>query len=250
VLGQATLSPGALELVSARKEPVMRLVLLACCVVVASICLAANDSAADEPPAKFAFIDLQPQSNQELRATFSANFPDSHLAELPQGEQKLGAATYKIGPSCITLGGKLSPMLPEKAEIPVKRKFTKLHILHGTQNGGFADEAHPTHIKDGTLIGEYTARYSDGSSEVIPIVYGEDVRDWWNWDKSKQTKRGKAVWTGGNPAAKVYELDVRLYESVWTNPKPDLEVTSLVYSSKMDTPGAPFCVALSTTGGE
>ena len=224
----------------------MRHVLLTSCILVVSICSAA----ADEPPAKFAFIDLQPQANQELKATFSENFPDSHLAELPQGEQKLGAATYKIGPSCITLGGKLAPTLPGKVEIAVKRKFTKLHILHATQNGGFADEAHPTHIKDGTPIGEYTVRYSDGSTQAIPIVYGEDVRDWWNWDKSKEANRGKAVWTGTNPAAKEFEIHARLYESIWTNPKPDLEVTSIVYSSKMDTPGAPFCVALTAAGGE
>jgi hypothetical protein len=244
LLGQSALATGAVELVSALKEPVMRPVLLTCCGLVVSICSAV----ADEPPAKFAFIDLQPQTNQELRATFSADVPDCHLAELPQGEQKLGAATYKIGPGCIKLGGKLGPDLPAKAEIPVKRKFTKLHVLHATQNGGFADEAHPTHIKDGTLIGEYTIRYSDGSTETIPIVYGEDVRDWWNWDKSKETKRGKVVWTGTNPAVKMYEIDARLYELIWTNPKPDLEVASIVFSSKMDTPGAPFCVALTTAG--
>ena len=87
-------------------------------------------------------------------------------------------------------------------------------------------------------------RYADGGGEGIPIVYGEDVRDWWNWDKSKETKRGKIVWTGTNPAAKVYDLEVRLYESEWTNPKPDVEVQSILYSSHMNTPGAPFCVAL------
>jgi hypothetical protein len=87
-------------------------------------------------------------------------------------------------------------------------------------------------------------RYSDGSGEGIEITYGEDVRDWWNWDKSKETKRGKVAWTGTNAAAKMYELDVRLYESSWTNPKPDLEIESITYSSRMDNPGAPFCVAL------
>jgi hypothetical protein len=196
---------------------------------------------ADEP--KFAFIDLQVKANQMLAETLSDNFPDSHLADLLQGEQKLAGIPYKIGPGCVCLGSTLKTTKPATVEIPVKQKAAKLFILHATQYGG-APEPNPSHIKDGTLIGEYLIRYSDGSGEGIPIIYGDDVRDWWNWDKSKETKRGKLVWTGTNPAAKMYENDVRLYESSWTNPKADLEVESILYVSKMDTPGAPFCVAL------
>jgi len=198
---------------------------------------------AQEPEPKFAFIDLQVKQNQLLADTLSDNFPDSHLADLPQGEQKLVEVPYKIGPGCICLGSALKATKPASVEIPVKRKFAKLFMLHATQYGG-TPEGTPTHIPDGTLIGEYMIRYSDGSGEGIPIIYGEDVRDWWNWDKSKETKRGKIAWTGNNPAAAMYENDIRLYASSWANPKPDLEVESIVYSSKMDTPGAPLCVAL------
>jgi hypothetical protein len=201
-----------------------------------------------EPKVQFAFIDLQPKATQELRETLSENFPDANLADLPQGEQKLGTAAYKIGPGCICLGSTLKTTKPDKVEIPVKRRLAKLFILHATQFGG-ADEADPTHVKDGTLIGQYMVRYADGSGEGIEIVYGEDVRDWWNWDKSKETKRGKIAWTGTSPAAKMYDLDVRVYESIWTNPKPDLEVEGITYSSRMDTPGAPFCVALTGMNG-
>jgi hypothetical protein len=196
-----------------------------------------------EPKGEWTFIDLQPKANQELRETLSDNYPDTHLADLPQGEQKLGAAVYKIGPGCICLGSTLKTTKPDKVEIPVKRKMAKLFLLHATQYGG-TPEGTPTHVKDGTLIGQYMVRYSDGSGEGIEIVYGEDVRDWWNWDKSKETKRGKIAWTGTNPTAKMFDCDVRLYESTWTNPKPDLEVESVTYSSRMDTPGAPFCVAI------
>jgi len=196
----------------------------------------------------YAFIDLQPKANQKLRETLSDNFPDSHLEDLPQGEQKLGTTTYKIGPGCICLGSARKTTKPNKVEIPVKRKLAKLFILHATQFGG-AEEPDPSHIKDGTAIGQFMVRYSDGSGEGIDIIYGEDVRDYWNWDKSKETKRGKIAWTGTSPAAKMYELDVRLYESIWTNPKPDFEVESITYSSRMDNPGAPFCVALTAMNG-
>jgi hypothetical protein len=222
----------------------MRRLVIASCVY--SMCCSLAFS--QVPKVQFNFIDFQPKANQVLGETFSENFPDAHLADLPQGEQKFGAVPFKIGPGCICLGSTLKANKPDKVEIPVKRKLAKLFILHATQFGG-ADETNPTHIKDGTLIGQYMVRYSDGSGEGIEITYGEDVRDWWNWDKSKETKRGKIAWTGTSPAAKMYDLDVRLYESSWTNPKPDVEVESITYSSRMDNPGAPFCVALTTQDG-
>jgi hypothetical protein len=198
-------------------------------------------SVAGAQDAKFAFIDLQPKANQVLQETLSDSFDNAHLAELPQGEQKFEGVPFEIGPGCICLGSMVKTNKPDKVEIPVKRKFQKLLLLHATQFGGAAEN--PTFIKDGTGIGQYLVRYSDGSGEGIPIVYGEDVRDWWNWDKSKPTTRGKIAWTGTSPAAKMYHLDVRLYQSEWKNPKPELMVESIVYSSNMEI-GAPMCVAL------
>jgi hypothetical protein len=185
-----------------------------------------------EPEARYAFIDLQTKANVDL------------LDGLPLGEQKFESIPFRIGARHIALGGTLKPDGPDKIEIPVQRKFSKLFILRATSNGGYPDPTHPTHIKDGSAIGQYMVRYADGGAEGIPVVYGEDVRDWWNWDKSKETKRGKIIWTGTNPGARVYDLEIRLYESEWMNPKPDIEVQSILYSSHMNTPGAPFCAAL------
>src|SRR5262245_20424357 len=89
-----------------------------------------NLALSQEP--KIAFIDLQPKANQKLRETLSDRFPDSHLEDLPQAEQKLGTMTYKIGPGCICLGSTLKTTKPNKVEIPVKRKLEKLFIMHAT----------------------------------------------------------------------------------------------------------------------
>src|SRR4051794_38571113 len=94
---------------------------------------------AAQPQPKFAFIDLQPKANQPLLEALSDVYPDAHLAELPQGEQKLGSAAFKIGPGCIRLGSTLVSSKPGKVEIPVKRKLARLHILQGTQNGAGGD---------------------------------------------------------------------------------------------------------------
>lgn len=201
-------------------------------------------SIANAEESEHAFIDLQGSAQQELSASLSERFPDNHLGDVPQGEQKFDGVPFKIGPKCILLGSTQLMSRPAKAEIPVKRRFEKLHILQGTMFGAGGDEGSPLYVKDGALIGEYTVRYTDGSSEGIFIIYGEDVRDWWNWDKSKETKRGKVVWTGSNPTSKMYDIELRLYRSEWTNPKPDKEVKSIVVTSKMDSAGAPICVAL------
>src|SRR5262245_64104231 len=87
-------------------------------------------ASASEPAPDSFFIDLQPRANQVFTETLSDIYPDSHLAELPQGEQKLGAATFKIGPGCILLGSTIKTTKPAKVEIPVKRKFAKLYMLH------------------------------------------------------------------------------------------------------------------------
>ena len=130
------------------------------------------------------------------------------------------------------------PDRPEKAEgIKVNKAFRRLHILHGTGWGG-VDE-----VTDGTLIGEFKVHYEDKSVETIPVVYGEDVRDWWNWDNSKEVTRGKVAWTGENDAANQSNLKLRVYLTTWENPKRDKRVASIDYLSKK-TKAAPLCIAM------
>ena len=62
--------------------------------------------------------------------------------------------------------------------------------------------------------------YSDGTEETIPIVFGEDLRDWWNKDRSKSVSRGAVVWEGSNPAARPLDLTLRLYLTKWIAPAP------------------------------
>jgi hypothetical protein len=86
--------------------------------------------------------------------------------------------------------------------------------------------------------------YADGTSATIPIVYGQDVLDWWKYPGAADPKRGKVAWEGTNEAAKEFEATLRLYLTTWENPHPDKGVKAIDYSSTMDTPCAPFCVAL------
>jgi hypothetical protein len=190
-------------------------------------------------------ISLGPRANQSLNTSFNEDGPDNSLMELAGGVQKLGGVMFRIEPGCIRLRGNQRPKLPQAAEgIPVGFCLDKLHLLHATEFGAFGDESHPFFVKDGTHIGDYKVHYGDGSTATISIVYGEDVRDWWNWDKSKETKRGKVVWTGKNANAGKYDVALRLYLTTWDNPKPDLQVTTIDYVSVGQTAAGPFCVAI------
>jgi beta-galactosidase len=125
--------------------------------------------------------------------------------------------------------------MPEKVEgLKVDAKLARLHILHATAWG----------TDDGTLIGEYTVNWDDGTSVTIPIEYGKDVLDWWYYPDSGEPTRGKVAWKGENDGAKTLNATIRLYLTTWENPKPDLKIKSIDYSSTKQTQAAPFCVAI------
>jgi hypothetical protein len=114
--------------------------------------------------------------------------------------------------------------------IKLGRKCARLHFLHST---GWTE-------KDGTVVGEYRLVYTDGSRQDLPIIYGEDVRDWWvGTDTTVELKNGQVAWQGQTSNGNA----VRLYRRTWENPAPDREVASIDYVSTM-TRCAPFLVAI------
>jgi hypothetical protein len=209
--------------------------LLACCV---SILTTADDSKDKE----FVYVDLQKKANDNLSNDYG--IPGNTRLCYPQGEQTLEHVKFKIEKGFVQLGSTLVRDYPLKVEsIKVEQQFSKLHILHATGYGGL-EEGNAGHVPDGKLIGLYKLHYEDGAEEGIPIVYGEDVRDWWNWDGSKPVNGGKVAWTGTNDAAKRLGLQLRLYLTSWENPNPERKVASIDYISTGKTAAAPFCIAI------
>ena len=192
------------------------------------------------------FIDLQPMANQNLADNFhNEKFEGNNLAQLPKGESVFGDVKFKIEEKLIQLGCKYVEDKPDKVQgIKVGKKFAKLFLLHATGFGAFGNPGDPLYISDGTAIGHYTVKYEDNSEEIIPIVYGEDVRDWFNHDQSKSALRGKVVWEGENEFARQFTAKLRLYLTEWKNPKPEKKVLSIDYAREGDSVAAPFCVAM------
>lgn len=192
------------------------------------------------------YLDLRGVANGDLDEPVGGEYkPGNDLAALPRGEQVFAGYRFQVEDRYVQLAGKLVSGPPVRTgAIRVDRAFSTIAVLHGTVRGNAAPgEAH--HVADGTRIGEYTVHYADGSREVIPVVYGQDVRDWWIPRREEAAvRRGRLAWTGRNQATRHTGFPgIRLYVTAWTNPRPQAKVSHIEFASA-NTLSAPFCLAL------
>jgi len=81
--------------------------------------------------------------------------------------------------------------------------------------------------------------YADGEQRELPLVVGEDVRDWSvNINPGQPATNATEAWTGPGGTGGL-RLDHRAYE----NPRPDVEITTLDFISAR-TQATPFVVAI------
>src|SRR5262245_59578327 len=152
----------------------------------------------------YQYVDLGPKGNQALAQDIGDE--GNHLKEGPQGEHDFGGTKFKVGEKMIHVRAESKPELPEKVEgIKVDAKFDKLHILQSTEFGEGAGD-----VEDGTAVGAYVVHYADKTEETIPIVYGEDVRDWWDWQGRNELKRAKVAWRGEDDYSAGHGPELRL----------------------------------------
>ncbi len=186
----------------------------------------------------YQYVDLGPKGNQALGQDIGVE--GNNLKEVPQGKHDFAGTKFKVGEKMVHVRGASKPELPEKVEgIKVGARFDKLHILQSTEFGEMSGK-----VEDGIAIGAYVVHYADKTEETIRIVYGEDVRDWWDsmMDQNK-LKRAKVAWRGKNNCSAENGYEIRLFSEAWTNPHPDKMVATIDVVSKK-TACAPFLVAL------
>lgn len=130
--------------------------------------------------------------------------------------------------------------------IKIEREFAQLHVLQGAAGGRTRQP-----VSDGTPIARFTYHYADGTQRTDDLIYGRDVRDWWEHATDRgPTERGHVVWRGTNAVASVPNrfagpdgANLRLYLTTWTHRQPDAVVTHLDYESLLTACG-PFLVAI------
>ena len=203
--------------------------------------------AADDDKRTFHFVNLQPYSNQNRGESLGSGVPGNNLSALPGGEPEFNGVKFKVEDGILHLGSMILDARPEKvSDIKVDAKCSKLHFLHATCFGGGPNqEGSALYVKDGTTIGEYVLTFEDKSTVGIPIVYGENVRDWFYVDGEPGIQSGKIAWSGTNERAPEVGAKIRIYQTEWKNTNADKKILSIDYvGRKNDTPAAPFCIAM------
>jgi hypothetical protein len=179
-----------------------------------------------------AFINLEKYSNAGLKTNWlGGEIKDRSLADLPDGTNVFGGATFRVE-GLIQLQGttlkQRAPWYPDSIKgIPVEMTCSNLHFLQGTAWS----------TSDGSKIGAYEIHFADGSDLEFPIIYGADVRDW-SFHQNDPYQETGAAWF-----SKQHPLFYRLYTSTWQNPHPSVEIKSIDYVSSM-TNCAPFLLGI------
>jgi hypothetical protein len=184
------------------------------------------------PPA---LVDLSDYYNAAFSPAWHPGGPANNLACLPPGLLQLGGVAFDAR-GIVQLSSRAlhraGGRYPEKiAGIQVNQVCRQVHFLH----------ACGWNARQGERVGAYILRYADGQAREMPIVYGDDVRNWnAGFDGGAHTAAGSGVvWTGINSA----KLQVRLFKSTWNNPRPEKKVASIDYISAMGE-AAPFLIAI------
>jgi hypothetical protein len=179
-------------------------------------------------------VDLTEYYNAALLQTWHPGMQNNSLDMLPPGLLQLADVVFDVR-GIIQLSGldlrNAGGRYPNQIDgIEVGKACRQLHFL---QAAGWQSA-------DGTRIGSYVVHYAGEQEQVIPIVYGEDVRDWnGSSDISKEVTHGQMVWSAINNAG----LHVRLFKTTWVNPMPEKEIVSIDYASAMAN-AAPFLIAI------
>jgi hypothetical protein len=202
------------------------------------VAIAAPQPQAAKP--RFAFIDLRSKANHKLTDRFG-RIAGNTLESLPTGQQTFAGVKFNVESDVLQLASpRLQVPKADKMEgIVVNRTAHKIHFLHGTVFGN----SNPA-IYDDTTLAEFTIRYADGSAAKVPVVYGEDVRDWLSPEECRVVRRGKIAWVGDNNESRRLERHLYLYLATWENSKPEKRIAAIDYAKVGENPASPFCVAI------
>ncbi len=196
-------------------------------------------------------VNLIPYTNSALADSFvPKKVKDNNLAQLPRGTNIFAGIPFNVQGRIQLWGTKLPKNergLPvELKGINVKQQCSKIHILHGAL---FAQDA-------GSAIAKLVLHYQNGTEEVVKIIVGEHVQDWWGplykTGNGTETDDGKVsapnselAWAGKNPYILTRKASwfVRLYKSTFQNPKLTEEISSIDFVC-LNNKSGPFLVGL------
>jgi hypothetical protein len=151
--------------------------------------------------------------------------------------QQLGEHWFSIGRRMVHVAGEREPGFPAQVHgIVVGTTARTLHFLHATQQA----------VPNGTEIAAYQVTYGDGTTVRIPVVFGVDVANWFDFGrKNDLPTKAKLAWSGRNHTLELNDPNwrIRLFTMSWTNPHPDKVIQTIDVRSNA-TGCDPFVVAI------
>ena len=192
---------------------------------------AANGEFISNAGKQFLLVNLQDVANYGLdQATDS---PGNDLSELKPGIEFLNGTPVQFGAKYLRLRGMNLQECPDRIrDVFVGAEVDRLHFVHGAQYAG----------EEGTQICQYEIQYEDKSTDIVPVLTGGDVWDWWR--DPKHAERGEIAWLGTNSRSIEKNKLLLLFRSTWINPRPDVKIIKIGMSKTPPAKASPFCVAI------
>jgi hypothetical protein len=196
--------------------------------------VAPEDFPVRPPQASSMLLDLTTHYNALLADSWQG-FPGDTLAGLPIGLQTFGGVPFDVRGLIQMHVHWLPAGFPKNVEgIKVSQKCRVIHFLHGTAFGPLSQ----------LNLARYFIHYMDRQVREIPIVYGQNIGDWWFDPKNPfEPTEAKVVWTGTNDAAKAYGRSVRLFLFTAKNPLADVPIDTISMASSAED-SALFLIAV------
>jgi hypothetical protein len=178
-------------------------------------------------------IDLSSFYTGALGGWLADDFYGVGLCDVPQGIHQVGGTDFDIR-AVVQLNSANDRTADQKfadkcSGIPINQSCHRLHFLQAAD--AWADT--------GAKLGAYRIHYADGRTNEIPIIYGQDVLVWEDECGDASAAALKPVWQATRPPG----VTVRLFQTAWTNPRPETRIKSLDFVSALARSG-PFLVAI------
>jgi hypothetical protein len=157
------------------------------------------------------------------------------MSLLPNGKQTLDGVEYWIGTkdngAVMLPCGKVKTAAPlsRSINIPVDKSLDELFFLY---TAAWADDTEKVNgervIIPNPVAAEFTVTYADGTREMIQVLYGKHLLDWWmdpSWQQHALLNDNQVyvAWQGPNRSVG----KVVVFARQWSNPHPEKRIASI-----------------------
>ncbi|MFQ6079471.1 MAG: hypothetical protein ACE5NJ_10110, partial [Thermodesulfobacteriota bacterium] len=146
--------------------------------------------------------------------------PTNDLSTFSISKETFASVDFKIvdpatnaGKSCIMLKGPQRGYFPSEVAVDVGAAGAYIYLLHATAWTPRAG-----------IAGKIELKYQKGPADIIPVVVGKDVSNWW---RPQPLENGKVGWLGYIKMG----VPVGVYVSRFVNPSPKRKIERLVFHS-------------------